>query len=59
MATGTAFTKVDLNTTQRLGLLTLGGMAAGSSTSNLTNPVLRGVFVINKLMCRNLELPTG
>ena len=57
--TGTALTKVNLNTTQRLGLMTLGGMAAGSSTSNLTNPVLRGVFVINKLMCRNIELPTG
>jgi hypothetical protein len=31
--TGTALTKVDLNTSQRLGLMTLGGMAAGSSTS--------------------------
>ena len=57
--TGTALTKVNLNTSQRLGLLTLGGMAAGSTTSNLTNPVLRGVFILNKLMCRNVELPTG
>ena len=57
--TGTALTKVNLNTTQRLGLLTLGGMGAGSTTSNLTNPVLRGLFVTNKLMCRNIELPTG
>ena len=57
--TGTTLTKVDLNTTQRLGLLTLGGMAAGSTTSNNTNPVLRGSFIINKLMCRNIELPTG
>ena len=57
--TGTTLTKVNLNTTQRLGLLTLGGMAAGSTTSNLTNPVLRGIFVVNKLMCRNIELPTG
>ena len=56
---GTALTKVDLNTTQRRGLLTLGGMTAGSTTSNLTNPVLRGIFVANKLMCRNIELPTG
>ena len=32
--TGTALTKVNLNTSQRLGLLTLGGMAAGSTTSN-------------------------
>ena len=57
--TGTALTKVNLNTTQRLGLLTLGGMGAGSTTSNLTNPVLRGLFITNKLMCRNIELPTG
>ena len=57
--TGTALTKVNLNTSQRLGLLTLGGMAAGSTTSNLTNPVLRGVFILNKLMCNNIELPTG
>ena len=57
--TGTALTKVNLNTSQRLGLLTLGGMAAGSTTSNLTNPVLRGIFILNKLMCKNIELPTG
>ena len=29
--TGTTLTKVGLNTSQRLGLLTLGGMAAGST----------------------------
>jgi hypothetical protein len=57
--TGTTLTKVNLNTSQRLGLLTLGGIAAGSTTSNNTNPVLRGVFVMNKLMCKNIELPTG
>jgi hypothetical protein len=57
--TGTALTKVNLNTSERLGLLTLGGMAAGSTTSNNTNPVLRGVFIMNKLMCKNIELPTG
>jgi hypothetical protein len=57
--TGTALTRVNLNTSQRLGLLTLGGMGAGSSTSNMTNPVLRGTFILNKLMCRNVELPTG
>jgi hypothetical protein len=57
--TGTALTKVNLNTSQRLGLLTLGGIGAGSTTSNLTNPVLRGLFVLNKLMCLNIELPTG
>jgi hypothetical protein len=56
---GTALQKVELNTAQRLGLLTLGGIAAGSTTSNGTNPVLRGTFILNKLMCSNIELPLG
>jgi hypothetical protein len=56
---GTALTKVNLNTAQRRGLLTLGGFTAGSTTSNMTNPVLRGTFVLKKLMCFNIELPTG
>jgi hypothetical protein len=57
--TGTALQKVNLNTTQRLGLLTQGGVMAGTTTTNLTNPVLRGSFVIQKLMCRVIPLPTG
>jgi hypothetical protein len=57
--TGTTLTKVNLNTSQRLGLLTLGGMTAGSTISSNTNPVLRGSFMINKMMCRNVELPVG
>jgi Protein of unknown function (DUF1592)/Protein of unknown function (DUF1588)/Protein of unknown function (DUF1585) len=56
---GSEFRKVALNTEQRLGLLTLGGIMAGGTTSNLTNPVLRGAFVVNKLMCFNIELPVG
>jgi len=57
--TGTTLTKVNLNTAQRLGLLTMGGMAAGSTVANLTNPVLRGSFIINKVMCENIQLPSG
>ena len=56
--TGTALQKVNFNTTQRLGVLTQGAVTTGTTTSNLTNPVLRGSFVVNKLMCRNLSLPT-
>lgn len=56
---GTDFVKVNLNTDQRLGLLTLGGIMAGGTTSNHTNPVLRGSFIVNKLMCLNIDLPTG
>jgi len=57
--TGTTLTKVNLNTSQRRGLLTLGGMMTGLTTTDLTNPVLRGSFIINKLMCRNLSVPAG
>lgn len=56
---GTTLQKVNLNTQQRLGLLTLGGITAGGTTSNLTNPVLRGSFIVNKLMCFHIELPVG
>ena len=56
--TGAAFQKVMLEPGQRLGLLTQGGVMAGSTTSNLTNPVLRGAFVARQLMCRPLALPT-
>jgi hypothetical protein len=55
--TGTELKKVELNTSQRLGLLTLGGMMAGTTTTNLTNPVLRGGFVVKHLMCRDIPLP--
>ena len=56
--TGTALQKVDYNTTQRLGILTQGGTMAGTTTTNLTNPVLRGSFIMNKMMCRHIELPS-
>jgi hypothetical protein len=55
--TGSAFTQVTLNPSQRLGVLTLGGMMAGTATTNLTNPVLRGGFVVKHLMCRDIPLP--
>ncbi len=57
--TSTDLTKVTLNPNQRVGLLTLGGIMAGLTTTDLTNPVLRGSFIINKMMCRNLSVPTG
>jgi hypothetical protein len=31
---------------------------AGTVTTNRSNPVLRGSFVINRLLCRKLSLPT-
>jgi hypothetical protein len=57
--TGAMFRKVALpDTTQRLGLLTQGGVMTGTVTTNQSNPVLRGSFIVNKLMCRQISLPT-
>jgi hypothetical protein len=55
---GASFQKVPVDTTQRLGLLTQAGVMAGTTTSNFTNPVLRGAFVARQLMCRPLRLPS-
>ncbi len=57
--TGDEFQKVQLDTTQRLGLLTQAGVMAGTTHSNTTNPVVRGSFVLQKLMCITIPLPTG
>ena len=54
---GEEFRKVDVDTTQRLGLLTQGGIQAGTAISNFTNPVRRGVFLLRHLMCINLPEP--
>ena len=56
---GDAFVKVDLDTSQRLGLLTQAGVVAGTIHSNETNPVVRGAFVMRKLMCTEIPLPEG
>jgi hypothetical protein len=56
---GDAFQKVPLDGEHRLGLLTLGGVMAGTTPSNTTNPVLRGSFIVRKLLCRSIPLPSG
>ena len=57
--TGDAFVQVDLDTSQRRGLLTQAGMLAGPIHSNETNPVTRGAFITRALMCTEIPLPTG
>ena len=57
--TGDTFQKVPVDTTQRLGLLTQGALMTGTSVTNFTNPVRRGAFLLNQLMCRNLQVPIG
>jgi len=57
--TGPEFRKVNLpDPTKRLGLLTQAGILTGTITTNESNPVLRGSFIINKMMCLNISLPT-
>jgi hypothetical protein len=56
---GRQFRKVELpDPTRRLGLLLQASILTGTTTGNLTNPVQRGSFVVNKLMCLDIALPT-
>jgi hypothetical protein len=55
---GEEFQKVNTDPTQRLGLLTQGALMVGTTVTDFTNPVRRGGFIINELMCRHLEIPT-
>jgi hypothetical protein len=57
--TGNEFQRVPLDTSKRLGLLTQAGVLAGTTHSNITSPVLRGSFVVQRLLCRSIPLPTG
>jgi hypothetical protein len=56
---GDEFRKVELDPSQRLGLMLQGGVLAGTIHSNSTNPVTRGSFVVQKLMCIDIAAPTG
>lgn len=56
---GDEFQQVALDTTQRLGVLTHAGVVAGTIHSNETNPVVRGSFLVQKIMCNTIPLPTG
>ena len=57
--TGPEFRKVNLpDPTKRLGLLTQAGMLTGTITTNESNPVLRGSFIVNKMLCMSIQLPS-
>jgi hypothetical protein len=56
---GDEFQKVSLEGTNRSGLLLQGGMVAGTIHSNTTNPVTRGSFIVQKIMCYEIPAPTG
>jgi hypothetical protein len=46
-----ALTLVDVDRTQRAGILTLAGLLAGFAHETSDAPVLRGVFVLDRLLC--------
>ncbi len=55
--TGTEFRQVPLDGVQRAGLMTQAGILAGPIHSDPNNPVVRGSFVLNKLMCVKISTP--
>ncbi|MET0593443.1 MAG: DUF1592 domain-containing protein, partial [Polyangiaceae bacterium] len=55
--TGDAFVRVNLDPTQRSGLLTQGGLLSVLAKSNQTAPVHRGKFVREQLLCDELPPP--
>lgn len=55
--TGAEFRKVPLDGIKRAGLMTQGGIVAGPVHSNETNPVVRGGFVLSKIMCFQVSPP--
>ena len=58
--TGDTFQKLMLDpSTHRGGLLTQGGVVAGPVHTNASNPVVRGSFVVQRLMCNIIPKPTG
>lgn len=58
-ATGTAMTKVQLDTSQRAGFLTQAGFLALNATPKETDPIHRGVFSSVKITCAELIPPPG
>jgi hypothetical protein len=55
--TGTEFQKVQLDGVKRAGLMTQAGILSGPIHSDPNNPVVRGVFVLDKLMCVKISTP--
>lgn len=54
---GDAFQRIDLDPTERAGLLTMTGFLARNATPNDTDPIHRGVFVARRIVCADLPAP--
>jgi hypothetical protein len=56
-ATGSDFVRVDLDPTNRAGILTLGGVLSMLAHANQTSPVHRGKFVREQILCGLMPPP--
>jgi hypothetical protein len=54
---GDGFQRVELDPTQRMGLLTQGSLLSINAHSNQTSPVTRGKFIRQKLFCQDPPPP--
>ena len=54
---GDALQKIDLPADERSGILTQAGLLAHLATANQNDPVLRGKFVRERLLCQTLPAP--
>jgi hypothetical protein len=54
---GSELTLVELDPTQRSGILTQAGLMAGFAHERADAPVLRGIFVLDRLLCRPPAAP--
>jgi hypothetical protein len=52
---GGELTRVELDPSQRSGILSLGAILAAYATSDQAHPILRGKFVRERLLCEELE----
>jgi hypothetical protein len=55
--TGDAWKQVNLDTTQRLGVLTQASLMTVNAGPDQSSPILRGVFVREHIMCQDLPPP--
>ncbi len=54
---GEDFQRVELDPSQRLGIMTLAPILGLNAKANMTDPVHRGIFVREKLLCMPLPAP--
>lgn len=55
--TGTEFQRVELDPTERSGILTMVGFLSANATSLETDPIHRGVFISRRILCAPLPAP--